>query len=221
MPDLPRKPEPQPGFPPGRTLHLADIENLMGGPLTGLDRLSAVRAQHERLTPPSHGDHVISACNPRLLVDVSLRWLRSRWLTHHGKDGADQALLEALDADDLAARYSRVVIGSGDHAFTDLAEQLRQRGVEVSVVARPGTLHRALGRAAHVHFLLHVEEVDAALLTTSRGARGCGSVSEFRTTAEGLPGRRLEAPRAPTQGGRQRRAFRWRQQCRLSESHLP
>jgi len=140
--------------PPGRALHIADVENLMGGPLAGAAALRRVRDQYADLARLAEGDHILSACNPRLAVDASRAWFASRWLWRGGKDGAELALLDAVDPDDVARRYNRVVIGSGDHAFTPLAHDLGARGVEVWVVARRRTIARSLGRAADVVALL-------------------------------------------------------------------
>jgi len=122
----------------------------MGGPRSDLNVLAEARQSYEALVPFKEGDHMISACNPRLVLKAQEVWLDSRWLTRHGKNGADDALVEDSDPEDIARRYHRVVIASGDQAFEPLAKSLRQLGVEVWVIARPGSLARALGRAAKV-----------------------------------------------------------------------
>jgi len=64
-----------------------------------------------------------------------------------GQDGADRALVTAarfLSADD----FNRVVIGSGDHYFVELAEHCRQLGIAVVVVSRADALSRRLAAIA-------------------------------------------------------------------------
>lgn len=141
--------------PPGRTLHLDDVENLMGGPCAGPDALRVAREQYAATTPIHPGDHVIAACNPRLVHQAAATWFPSRWLVRRGQDGADLALLEAVDPADLADRYHRVVIGSGDHAFAPLAQAIRALGLPVWVVARAGSLSRDLARASDLVAYLH------------------------------------------------------------------
>lgn len=144
-----------PWVPVDRALHLTDIENLMGGPTGGFHVLAETRERYAALAAIQPKDHVITACNPRLAVMAAAAWFPGRLLTRPGRDGADRALLEATDADDIARRYYRVVIGSGDGAFASLAEQLRTRGLQVWVIARPGTLSRSLAHAANIVGLLH------------------------------------------------------------------
>ena len=63
-----------------------------------------------------------------------------------------------LEHEDVAARFSHVVIGSGDGMFGRAARHLRDRGVRVTVVSRPGSLARALARAAQDVVYLDIPE---------------------------------------------------------------
>jgi uncharacterized LabA/DUF88 family protein len=58
--------------------------------------------------------------------------------------------LHAVDPRVAARRFDRIVIGSGDGAFVDLAERLTAAGRRVEVVSRPASLSRRLARAATV-----------------------------------------------------------------------
>lgn len=51
-----------------------------------------------------------------------------------GSNGADRALLEAIDPRRVARRYDELVIMSGDHAFADLAHHANGLGLQVHVV---------------------------------------------------------------------------------------
>ena len=135
--------------PPGRALHLHDVENMAGCARPTRSLLRTVRAQVDQVAPPRHGDHVIAGSNPCVVPWAAPVWSAGQWVGRHGADGADHALLAMADPEDVAARYARLVIGSGDHAFTDLALAARLLGVEVWVLARPGSLARGLEAAAH------------------------------------------------------------------------
>jgi hypothetical protein len=144
----------------GRTLHLVDIENLAA--TSRLDRPTAEHtvAAYRRRIAVREGDHVVVAADVHNAVPAGLAWGPSiRLRAGFGPDGADTELLDAAaDVDWVAAHYSRVVIGSGDHAFAELAVALRARGVAVVVVARPGGLSRWLRRAAALVLPLDVAD---------------------------------------------------------------
>jgi hypothetical protein len=131
-----------------RTLHLVDLENLVGDPYA--DGSAAIEVFEEYLVA-SHwepGDQVQVAVNPhlaleigwRLPVDCSLR-------TASGPDAVDHRLQELAETKFVARRFGRLVIGSGDHGFIANACEARRTGVGVLVVARPDSL--ATGWRAH------------------------------------------------------------------------
>ena len=135
--------------PEGRTLHLVDIENLVGDPFA--PPTEVVQRIREYLVAADwrDGDHVVVAGHPDLLMAArNVQGLGFRALAGYGKDGADNALLGASDESFTASRYCRVSIRSGDHAFTDLAAHLGKLGTIVWVVARRGSLARSLRMAA-------------------------------------------------------------------------
>ena len=141
-------PSPEPPAGPGpRSLHLIDIENLAGGP-DRIDRwFRRSIDQYCSAAGPQVDDHVVVA------ADASV-WVRTAWDVDRawdyrfgrGPDGADQALLERADPDWVAGRFDRLVVGSGDHAFAPLVAEVRNRGVDAVVVARPRQLAAALRR---------------------------------------------------------------------------
>jgi len=65
-----------------------------------------------------------------------------------GPDGADLALVEIVEMEDVAVRFDRIVIASGDGIFAHPAAQLQASGVAVTVVSRPDALSRQLKLAA-------------------------------------------------------------------------
>jgi hypothetical protein len=123
-------------FTTTRTLHLVDIENLVGDPYatkaTALDALS----RYLSTAGYRDGDHVVIAANPGLMAQIAFD-LPVPCNVHaaRGADGADRILLAQADPGFVADRYDRLVVGSGDGAFTDTALAVRDRGVPVVIVA--------------------------------------------------------------------------------------
>ena len=142
-------------LPAGRTLHLVDVENLMGGPTGGLLPLEDALAQYRSVAPVTSGDHIVIAANPALAWKAGMAWPTARLLAASGPDGADRALLaEVADTRVIAERFDRVIVGSGDGIFATDAESLRALGIAVGVVAPITGLSRHLyQRASFVRFL--------------------------------------------------------------------
>jgi len=135
--------------PSGRTLHLVDIENLMGGPRQGYRAMEAATLAYKDAVTVGPCDHVIVGCNPALMIDVYRAWPHSRIAAMGGPDGADRALLGNLrDARAVARRYHRVIVGSGDGIFGEIAAEIAGLGVPVGVVSQRQSLSYVLARAA-------------------------------------------------------------------------
>lgn len=146
----------------GRTLHLVDIENLMGGPLGGDELLRNVSRAYRSSARMAVGDHAIVACNPTLLLPTKLEWEANRVLVGFGPDGADRRLLAELTSHRwVVSHFDRVVIGSGDGIFSRRASILRHHGVRVEVVALRGAIARRLQRAVDQVHCLNLTEVAA------------------------------------------------------------
>lgn len=124
--------------PVGRTLHLLDVENLVGGTGAGLPVAPALEAYRRTIAVAAH-DHVLLGSGPTMAFEASVAWPGALLRVGRGVDGADNALLAEADPSFLAAHYDRVVIGSGDHAFVPLVSRLRALGVAVCVVTRDDT----------------------------------------------------------------------------------
>jgi hypothetical protein len=135
--------------PPGRTLHLVDAENLMGGPLAGQQALRAAFRSYTRLAQVKPLDHVVIGVNPALALSVMDLWPSARLVIGRGRDGADNALLATVtEVEWMASRYDRLVIGSGDHAFAFAAAAFYAVGLRVDVVARGSSLSAILAALA-------------------------------------------------------------------------
>lgn len=127
-----------------RELHLVDVENLLGTPFFTPAAVRAVRAAYDRVSQIAYGAlEVIGTSASSNLLVAALAWGSARPVFETGPDGADRALLSAGEFAP-ERRFSRVVIGSGDHAFAAYAARLQTNGVEVRVVCRPEALSRKL-----------------------------------------------------------------------------
>lgn len=130
-----------------RAHHVIDIENLFA--LTrGEPVLAAAGLLYRIVAGVGPSDLLTVAADRSRIFDLhtafpgaSLRW-------GIGPDGADRALLDAIDVGLLARRFDTLVIGSGDHVFWDLAYRARAVGLKVVVVSRPRSLSRLLASQA-------------------------------------------------------------------------
>jgi hypothetical protein len=120
-----------------RTLHLVDLENLVGDPSAPAPLVHDTLARYLTVAGWLTGDQVIVASNPALIRKVVFD-LPVPCNVHSapGPDGADQMLLSLAPAELVASRYARLVIGSGDHIFSERAHAARDLGAQVLVVAR-------------------------------------------------------------------------------------
>lgn len=135
--------------PPGRALHLIDVENLAGGPRVSPEVAATAIEHFLKAARPGPHDLTRLACNPWLYEALAFD-LPDGWWTGfgHGPDGADRRLLDDLEPDGLRRRFDRLVVGSGDHYFAELAAGFRSLGGDTWVISRPSGLSATLGRAA-------------------------------------------------------------------------
>jgi hypothetical protein len=123
-----------------RTIHLVDVENLAGTASLTPQLVSDVRRAYESVVDVGHEDFVVVATAHHGALPTWFGWPKARKLVGSGPDGADKQLLAVVDREDIAARFARVVIGSGDGIFAVSAARLQEGGVTVSVVSRPDAL---------------------------------------------------------------------------------
>jgi len=127
-----------------RAVHLVDIENLLGSSDITPGAVRRVRGQYDIVAGVTVTDHLIIATGPTAAPAAWFGWGSARRLLGRGIDGADRALLAVIEAERLAARFSRVVIASGDGIFAEASAALQAGGCQVTVVTRPGSLSTRL-----------------------------------------------------------------------------
>jgi hypothetical protein len=136
-------------LPAGRSLHLVDIENLAGAAREYRCSAGEALAQYRALAGVRAGDHVVIAAGGLMAFRAGHLWAGARVVAARGLNGADLALInEVGDPEAVAARFDRVVIGSGDGIFVESITALRRLGIPVGVVAPIGGLSAHSYRAA-------------------------------------------------------------------------
>ncbi|MFI5436752.1 NYN domain-containing protein [Rhodococcus baikonurensis] len=145
-----------------RRLVLVDIENAIGGAALHVDAVRWAKAHIEEIVELEAGDQVIIGTSHIGLLNVGCGWTSPRYVVGSGPDGADHALLAALD-EAIESRFGDVVIVSGDGIFTEKAAALAARGIHITVVAHMDGLSKRLRMAAHRvnYFTTHHADNDA------------------------------------------------------------
>ena len=134
---------------PIRTLHLIDVENLVGGVAAGVDSVAPAFEAYRRTIEVGPEDHVVLGTGTELAFASKAAWPGALLRIGRGIDGADRALLSALDPGFIVSHYHRLVVASGDHIFAPMVADLRARRMAVVVVVRSQeALSRDLRRLA-------------------------------------------------------------------------
>lgn len=130
-----------------RRIVLVDIENVVGGSAEVHDYVAWARAAVERLVSVHPGDLVVIGCGPDGLLDLGCTWTHVRYVVRSGPDGADLALLDVLK-ENIARRFTEIVLVSGDGIFADVVAGFAAQGVHTTVIAHRDGLSRRLELAA-------------------------------------------------------------------------
>lgn len=131
----------------GRRIVLIDIENVVGGLAAVRDYVSWAKVVVGECVPAQPDDQVVIGVGPTGLLDLAYGWKGVRYVMRPGQNGADLALLDVLD-ENIAARFTEVVLVSGDGIFTHAIAALAARGLATTVVANASGLSRRLELAA-------------------------------------------------------------------------
>jgi hypothetical protein len=137
-----------------RTLHLVDVDNLLGHPNTvGRPYIDLTFERYRRASGYRIGDQVVAATgrNGEHVFEVEAAWPAILHRRRSGADGADMELLDEARWAASSRRFQRVVIGSGDRIFMIAVDMLRLADVVVDVVARSGSLAACLALQTRGH----------------------------------------------------------------------
>ena len=117
---------------------LLDIENTtQGAARSAADVAEVWRVLREQAPGIAPHDHVVVGAGRGFArrYRAAIQGPNVRWVVGaNGPDGADRALLAAIDLYAVARRYDELVIASGDHAFADVARRARALGLSVQVI---------------------------------------------------------------------------------------
>jgi len=140
--------------PNGRTVHLVDVENLMGSAAFTAEAVAKVAAEYA-VVADFRPDHFTVLASSHYAASAAwFGWPEARRLVWSGQDGADLALVDVILTEDLDRRFDRVIVASGDGIFSSPCAWLQQRGCSVTVVCRRSSLSRRLAFAVRdVRFL--------------------------------------------------------------------
>ncbi|OUS97277.1 NYN domain-containing protein [Rhodococcus sp. NCIMB 12038] len=138
-----------------RTLHLIDLENLVDGQVT-TQTCTAAWEEYRRCLDVRWDDHVLVAVSEKnaLTAFLALPGTVQKVVGHNRPDGADHALVDAVPLGWAQARFQQVVIASGDHFFTSLAENLTTAGMLVVQAIGGGWTSAELYRACPSQYYL-------------------------------------------------------------------
>lgn len=149
-----------------RRYFLVDIENLTHG---AKGTRSDAAKLWDVLTQQAPGiaplDHVVigAARNVVRKYRATITGANIKWVTGaNAPDGADRALLAAIDLYRVARDFEELVIVSGDHAFADVARRAQKLGLTVHVVTAdsPGqrpALSKKLASVANTRALVRMD----------------------------------------------------------------
>ena len=162
---------------------LFDIENPTAGAKATSEELAAFWAKLKETTlglTPS--DHVVIGAARRVVrkyrsvfFGANVKWV----VGANAPDGADRALLAAIDLRRVARDYDELVIISGDHAFSELAHRAKTFGLSVHVVTAEQSdqnpmLSRKLAATADIHTLVPIDLHTRAQRPVIRMGSGAG-----------------------------------------------
>jgi hypothetical protein len=150
--------------PSPRTLHLIDIENLIGSTGFKAGTVASVAHNYGCVAEIGSVDLVIVASGHFTALPAWCGWPNVRRLVRSGPDGADLALIKVIETEDIPRRFDRVVIASGDGIFAEPAAWLQAHGCTVTVVTRSEALSRQLHFAARDVRYLDVRVAEAQVV---------------------------------------------------------
>lgn len=139
----------------GRRLHIVDIENLAGCGAPSLDEIRRSLLDYGLASGRQQGDQVWVCCSSATtLANLALTMSSGGLACLGGPDGAERAIDHRLDWAWVARQFGFVTIGSGDHYFAPRMALLAAMDVDVTCIARDGSISAANRLASHRTILL-------------------------------------------------------------------
>lgn len=150
--------------PRKRRYVLFDVENPTHGAKATCTELGELWSTLTQQAPGiTRHDHVVVGAARHVVhkYRAAIHGANVKWVVGaDAPDGADHALLAAIDLRRVARDFDELVIISGDHAFANLARRAKALGLTVHVVTAEqehrSTLSRELAAAADTHALVRL-----------------------------------------------------------------
>lgn len=130
-----------------RRLILIDIENFNGCPVTTRTQARWCRRMLEHWLALHPDEQVVIAADITTVTDIYLAWPEARILAGRFDNGADLRLLEVME-ENLAQRYTELVLVSGDRIFAEKVSELAGQGLPTHVYSHAVSLSKRLKFAA-------------------------------------------------------------------------
>ena len=102
-----------------RRLIVVDIENAVGSGFLSEGLVLNEMKRFEEAYGVNDGDHVVLGVSHTANAFPAKAWSHSRLVMKLGENGADLALKGVLANENVAARFSEVIVVSGDGIFAD------------------------------------------------------------------------------------------------------
>lgn len=135
---------------PNRTHNYIDIENLACRGTLSVEDVVHAKHEFEKIARPESRDLFTIGCDAANAFQVRAVFTGARIVWGHGPNGADLALMHAINADVAAGTVTnKVNLGSGDHIFAPLLATLASLQVITRVIGVAGHTSAKLRLAAH------------------------------------------------------------------------
>lgn len=127
-----------------------DIENVVGAAVLTVGQAEWALAQIKLKIGIRPCDQIVIGVSHIGLFTSATGWkdVHPRLVFRSGPDGADLALLDVIESEDLSHRFDELVLISGDAIFTEAIARAEAAGLRTHVAAHHGSLSRRLQVAA-------------------------------------------------------------------------
>jgi len=126
---------------PNRALHALDVENELSGGVFGTADVEHLHRAWDLGVNPGKQDQYFLATGKRTAEAITFGWPNAAKEIREGKDGADDAIIEYLDVNYVAANFGQVFLGTGDHRMQPKVKELIAAGVSVTLVGIKENIH--------------------------------------------------------------------------------
>lgn len=135
---------------PSRRLHVIDVENLLNGAVNDIASAERLWEVYRRQAPAVFPTDVVVVSAGRtaahllrgVFIGKNVKWVIGQTC----RNGADRALINAVNVAWAAKNFNEIIIASGDGAFAPLAERAKRASLRIQVVTTDQGGHSSLAR---------------------------------------------------------------------------